>query len=221
MELLPKAMVVGVFAAVQPGPSPVVTPEKINRIWAELAPRQGYRQLQLAPDGAGAQFFGSTGDDGAAIQLPLLQVRTSIATTSANAADEAQFALKAMANHLNLTQFYTLGIRQWYHAPVANNDARDFVLRRVLNKEEEDLVALERGGGLWGAAKFGALAPDGSQYTISIEPFHADNRFIYVDVDAQIPGPASLENVRDRAAEAAEYASRSVKEYLDRAEAAL
>ncbi len=92
MELIPKALVVGVFAPPPPSPTPIVTQEKINQVWAELAPRHGYRQLQFGPDGSAAQFLGATGDDGATIQLPLLQVRSRIATTAMNAADEAQHA---------------------------------------------------------------------------------------------------------------------------------
>ncbi len=90
MELLPKAMIVGVYAAVPPtAVAPPVTEERINRIWAEVAPRQGYRQLQIAPDGSSAQFLGRTGDDGVSIQLPVIQVRTAIGLTQEKARHQA------------------------------------------------------------------------------------------------------------------------------------
>src|SRR5438876_1184822 len=122
MELIPKALVVGVLAALQPTPGQAVTPEKLNRIWAEVAPRHGYRQLQLAPDGSAAQFFGATPADGATVQLPLIQVRTSINLGVANAADEAQDILKAIGNHLGIGQFFNLGIKHVFHGSVADND---------------------------------------------------------------------------------------------------
>src|ERR1700747_388242 len=110
MEFIPRALVVGLFAATQPGGAPV-TEEKINRIWSEVGPRQGYRQLQMAPDGSGAQFVGKTASDGATVQLPLIQVRSTIQTIPANSADEAQVTIRSIAKHLALAQFFNLGIK--------------------------------------------------------------------------------------------------------------
>jgi len=102
MEMIPKALVVGVLAAVQPTPAPVATEEKLNRIWAEVAPLHGYRQLQIAPDASGAMFLGATSDDGVTIQLLLLQVRSGIRMgTTATAADEAVDVLKAIRGQGN------------------------------------------------------------------------------------------------------------------------
>lgn len=218
MELIPKTLVVGVFAAVQPSLTPPVNEEKLNRIWAEVAPRQSYRQLQLAPDGSGAQFLGSTPDDGTTIQLPLVQTRSRIATTASNTADELQTTLKTVAKHLGLTQFFNLGVKHVYHAPISTNDARGFVLRRLLEKTEDDVGVLERGGPFWAGVKYGATGGDGSQFVVVVEPWLADDRFLFLDLDAQFPGAVSLDTVKDRAREAEEYLTRSVKEYLDRAE---
>src|SRR6266540_581975 len=193
MELIPKALVVGVFAAVQPTAGQPVTSEKLNRIWAEVAPRHGYRQLQLAPDGSAAQFFGATPEDGATIQLPLIQVRESITYGASNAADEAQDILKAIATNLGINQFFNLGIKHIFHVTVADNDARGCVMRRLVGKEEADLERLQRGGSLWSGLKYGVTGADGAQYTLVVEPFLADNRFIFVDLDAAFPGPVSLD----------------------------
>jgi len=222
MELLPKAMIVGVYAAVPPtAVAPPVTEERINRIWAEVAPRQGYRQLQIAPDGSSAQFLGRTGDDGVSIQLPVIQVRTAIGLTQEKAADEVQVVLKAVAKHLGLTEFFNLGIKHIYHAPVADRDARSFVQLRLLGKDEPSLDRLLRGGDFWTGLKLGLSAPDGSFYLLTLEPWLADNQAIFVDLDAQFPGVANLDDVRDRAREAHEYAQTAVKEYLDIAEQTL
>jgi hypothetical protein len=217
VEFVPKALVVGVFAPVQPAATALVTEEKINRVWAEVAPRQGYRQLQIAPDGSGAQFLGNSPEDGATIQPPLLQVRSSIETTATKAADEAQGTLRAIAKHLGLTQFFNLGVKHVYHAPIPTNDARGFVLRNLLQKTEDDVGVLERGGSFWGGVKYGAPSPDGAQFVLTVEPWLADDRFLFVDLDAQFPGLATLEGIKERAREAEEYLSGAVKEYLDSA----
>lgn len=222
MELLPKAIVAGVYAAVPPtAVSPTVTEDRINRIWAEVAPRQGYRQLQIAPDGSSAQFIGTTGDDGVAIQLPVIQVRSAIEMTQEKAAESVQIVLKSVAKHLGLNQFFNLGIKHIYHAPVADRDARTFVQLRLLGKDEASLNRLLRGGDFWTGLKFGLNAPDGSLYVLTLEPWLADNQAIFVDLDAQFPGLANLDSVSERAREAHEYARTAVKEYLDTAEETL
>lgn len=221
MDFIPKAMVVGIFAAVQAGPTQTVTEEKLNRIWAEVAPRQGYRQLHLAGDGSGAQFLGATTDDGVTIQLPLIQVRATIGTTAGQVAGEIQSTFRTIAKHLGVAQFFNLGIKYVYHAPIATNDARGFVLQRLLRKSEGDVGMLERGGGFWGGLKFGAGGPDGSQFVLVVEPWLADDRFLYVDLDAQFPGALSIDAIKERAAEAEEYLGHGVREYLDTADSSL
>jgi hypothetical protein len=219
VELIPKALVVGVFAAVQPSTTPPVTPEKLNRIWAEVAPQHGYRQLQLAPDGSAAQFFGATGDDGATIQLPLIQVRSGAMLGAANAAESAQDVLRSIATHLGISQFFNLGIKHVYHAAVADNDARGFVMRKLLRRGEDDLGDLTRGGSLWTGMKYGLEGVDGSQYTLVIEPWLADNRYVFVDLDAQYPGAVTLDAVKERSREAEQFVTGAVKAHLDAAEA--
>jgi hypothetical protein len=216
MELIPRALIVGVYAAVPPTTAaPAVTEEKINRIWAEVAPSHGYRQLQISPDGSAAQFFGKTGDDGVSIQLPVIQVRTAIELTPEQAADSAYAILKSIANHLGLTEFLNLGIKHVYHAPVVSRDARSFVQLRLLGKDESSVDRLLRGGDYWMGLKFGLNAPDGSIYVLTIEPWLADNQAVFVDLDAQFLGVATLDAVRERAREANNYAQSAVKGYLD------
>jgi hypothetical protein len=220
VDFIPKALIVGVFAAVQPGPAAAVTEEKLNRIWGEVAPRQRYRQLQLAGDGSGAQFLGATADDGVTIQLPLIQVRETIKTSAAQAAGEIQTTFRIIAKHLGIAQFFNLGVKHVYHAPIPTNDARDFVLQRLLRKSEDEVGMLDRGEGFWAGLKYGAAAPDGSQFVLTLEPWLADDRYVFLDLDAQFPGAVSIDAIKDRAAEAEEYLG-AVKEYLDRADPAV
>jgi hypothetical protein len=218
VELLPRTIIAGLYVAVAPTMATPVTEEKINRIWSEVAPRAEYRQLQIADDGSAAQFVGRTEDDGATIQLPLVQVRSSIGLKYGDAVDRVHGTLKAIANHLSLDQFFNLGIKHVYHAPIPNHDARDFVLRKLLQKGASDLDRLQRGGDLWTGLKVGTSSADGAFYSLTFEPWLRDNEWLFVDLDAQFPGVATLETVKDRAKEAHEFARGAIKDYLDAAE---
>ena len=193
----------GVFAVVPPSNSPA-TVETLNRIWAEVGPRHEYRQLHLAPDGSAAQFFGATPEDGATIQLPLLQVRSSIHREAAGAASDAQLVLKTMAQHLGVAQFFNLGVKYVFHVPAPGNDARAFIMRRLTSHSVDDLAVLERGGSLWTGVKYGIT--------------DADNRLLYVDIDVEYPRAISLDEIPGLGAEVVHFAMGAVKEYLEKAE---
>jgi hypothetical protein len=133
MNLIPRALVVGVFIpppGVVPGVKPV-TSDVVNRIWSEVTASYPYRHLEIAPDGSAAHFLGASADEQVAIQGPLLQVRDVIALrpdqpaalTPDQSAAKAQTILKVIARHLGVAQFFNMGIKHVYHAPVANNDA--------------------------------------------------------------------------------------------------
>lgn len=213
MELIPKALVVGVFAATQPGPP---DRERVNRIWDELSTRHDYRQLNHAGDSV--QFFGIGPDDALVLQPPLVQVRSTAKMGVQNAADEAEVAIKTVARHLGYAQFFNLGIKHVFHAPSPGGNAEEFVMRRLLRQDPADLGDLERGAGIWGGLKYRMEAPDQSIYTLAIEPLVADNQYLFVDLDAQHPGPADTDRIKDRAREAEEYADRAIKHYLEAAE---
>lgn len=213
MELIPKALIVGVFAATQPGPP---DRERVNRIWSELSARHDYRQLSHT--GESVQFMGIGPDDALIIQPPLVQVRSTAKMGVQNAADEAQVAIKTVARHLGYTQFFNLGIKHVFHAPAPNANAEEFVMRQLLGRDPADLGELERGVGVWGGLKYRMAAPDQSVYTLVIEPFVADNQFLFVDLDAQFPGAADTDRIQERAREAEEYADRAIRQYLEVAE---
>jgi hypothetical protein len=213
VELIPKAFVAGVLAAAQPA---APDREKINRIWNELSARQEYRQLNFT--GEGAQLVGATPDDALLIQFPLVQVRSTARMGVQNAADEASVALRTVAKHLGLDQFFNLGIKHVYHSPAPDRDARAFVLNRLLGKQDDpSLGSLERGGKFWAGLKYGAESADGSVFVLVIEPLLADNQLLFLDLDSQFPGPAELDRVKERASEAEEYVAHAVRQYLDSA----
>lgn len=223
MNLQPRALIVGVFIpppGVVPGVKPV-TPDVLNRIWSEVTSTYPYRQLQIAPDGSAAQFLGASADERVTIQGPLLQVSDVIALTPDQSADKAQAILKVIARHLGVAQFFNMGMKHIYHAPAPNNDARTFVLQRILGKTDADLAELQLGGDPIAGVKyiFSGPGPDGDpdvQYTLLIEPLLTDFRNLFIDLDAQFPGDARLDDITSRAKDAVRYITQAVGAYLDK-----
>lgn len=210
MELIPKVLVVGLFAAAQPGP---LDRDRVNRIWDELSSRHEYRQLSHF--GESVQFMGTVPDDTLLIQPPLVQVRSTARLGLKNAADEAAVAVNSVARHLGYAQFFNLGIKHVFHAPAPNGAAIEYVMRRLLGRDPSDLAALDRGGGIWAGLKYGMSAIDESAYTLVIEPLLADDRFLFIDLDAQFPGPADPARIQESAREAEDYANRAIRQYLE------
>jgi hypothetical protein len=212
VELIPKALVVGVFGAMAPG---AADSEKVNFIWMQLSRRMGYRQLNQTSEGA--TFAGAGPDDALVIQPPLLQFRSPATMGFKNAADDAQVCLQTAAQHLGAAQFANLGIRHVCHATAPSNDARAFVQNQLLRKDPDEVAALSRGGETWSGLKHWAQAADGSTYTLAIEPLIADPKLLYIDLDAQFPGQADLDKIAMRAGEAERYVSDTVRTYLENA----
>lgn len=216
MELQPQQFVVGVVTPPVGVPGgPDVNPTKLNLIWSEVSPHYGYRQYQLAPDGTGAVFLGSAETQQVAIQPPVIQIRDPIELTSGQSAEKAEAILKIIARHLGIAQFFNLGIRLIYHAPAPDNDATGYLMRNVLQRSEDDLAELRAGDAIWGGVKIGTGNQE-RQYSLVIEPLHRDARFIYVDLDAQFPGPATLDAVTTRAKDVEQYLTHAVNSFLDR-----
>lgn len=217
VELLPKALIAGLIVPPPNVPGGTqVTIDRLNHIWAELSATYGYRQMQMAADGSSAHFIGATDADAVVIEPPLLQVRDVINLTPAQSADKVQSVFKVIARHLGVTQFANFAVRHIYHAPAPENDARAFVLTRVLGKTEDDLGELQAGASLWAGVKFVVTQNDGAQYTVIIEPLQRDERFIYIDLDAQFQGPSDLDRVATRASDAETYIKQAVNGYLDK-----
>lgn len=217
MEMIPKALIVGVF--VPPGGvpgGPTITAEKLNKIWSEVAPRFGYTQLQISPDGSAAQFLGATPDTGIAIQPPLIQIRDLIQLTPDQSAENAETVVKTISRLLGTNQFFNLGVRLIYHAPLDSKDAKSFIQTKVLAGGGASYDELGLGGDQWSGVKHVITHPAGI-YTLTLEPLQADEgKSLYIDVDAAFPGPlTSLDAIHDRARDAKDYLSNNVERYLD------
>jgi hypothetical protein len=210
VEFIPKALVVGVFAAVAPG---AATTDAINRIWMQLSRRMGYRQLIQGGEG-GAQFV-TSGDDAFLIQPPLLQFRSPVTMGFAKAAEDAEVCLKTAAEHLGATQFGNLGIKLVEHATAPNNDAKVYVQSQLLPGAEQGLSALVGAGSGWVGVKYGIKPSETKVLTVVIEPFVTDNQFIFVDLDAQHQGEVDLDRVTDRSGDVERYLKETVRPYLE------
>ena len=219
MQLIPKHLVVGLFTTTGlPGTGDQLTTERINRAWAELASRYGYTQLQLSPDAAAANFLGATPEDGITIQPPLLQFRSSVRTTVAQAGDNAQDALKTLAYQLGAVNFQQLGVKVTYWAAAPDNDGPGFVLHRLFKRseEEDELAGLKGGGTLMAGAKFIITDPSAGRYTVLVEPLLRDTKYVFLDVDAQSPGPADLDKIGARVKDVDQFLTRTLDRFLDR-----
>lgn len=214
MQLIPKAVVVGLFSPVGI-PGAQVSADKLNRLWADVAPTYRYTQLQMSPDGTAANFIGTSPEDGVTIQPPLLQVRDLVSLTPDQSARKAEAILHAAARHLGLVQFLNLGIKYIYHAPISDGDAGRFVLHRVLGKDEADVSELRLSDQFWAGVKYVVSHSEGV-YTLAIEPLFADPRNIFIDLDAQYPGAAILDSIVARARDVEQYVTQTVNRYLDR-----
>lgn len=213
MNLVPRFFVAGLFAPVLPPGE--VTADRLNRAWSEIQGLYGYRRLELAPEGNAANFVGASDEEGVTIQPPLIQVRDRIALTPEQSTDKAQSVFRVVTRHLGLSQLFNLGVKHIYHAPIPDKDSRGFVLRNILGKGEQELSDLQSGGTIWAGVKYVVSHTD-VQYTLLIEPLQADQAFLFIDLDAQFPGPTTLDAVKDRAREAERYLTQAVAMYLDK-----
>jgi hypothetical protein len=216
LDLIPKVLVSGVFTPPPDVPGgPQVSVDRLNRIWGEVTQTFPYRQLLIAADGSGAQLLGASQDEAVVIQPPLLQVRDPIQLDPQKSAEKAEAIFKIIARHLGIEQFFNFAVRNVSHAPAPSRDARGFLLHTLLRKTEDDLGDLAGGGSIWAGLKF--VVMQGSvQYTLVIEPLQRDETFLFIDLDAQFPGPASLDSVAQCAGDAHDYLRRAVSSYLDK-----
>ena len=65
-----------------------------------------------------------------------------VTSTARVAAESAEGMIGVIARHLLAPQIFNVGIRYVFSAPLRENDARGYVLRRLLRTTEEDLQQL-------------------------------------------------------------------------------
>jgi hypothetical protein len=174
----------------------------------------------MEPDGSSGEFVGKTPETGLIVRPPLIQFRQKMESTAGHAAEEAQSVFSLVARQLSIGQFFNLGIKHIYHAPVENNDARGFILHKLLSRSDGDFAELSgEPGRLWAGIRFGISVPtsDGDAvYDLRIEPLHAEQmRSLFIDLDASYPGAWEPSIISTRAGEAASYLTGAVNRYLD------
>jgi hypothetical protein len=218
MDLIPKVFVAGLFMNPPPGApgGPEVSTDRLNRVWSEIAPKYGYTQLAMAPDGSGVQFVGASADDAVIVNPPLIQVRDQISLEAAKSADKAEEIFKVVARHVGANQFVNLGVKLVYHAPAPDKDARAFVMNRLVGKTLDDLGELSGAGSTWIGLKIVSSVQGDRSYTLVVEPLVRDESLVFIDLDVQFPGLVDLDKVATRAADAETYLKQAVNGWLDR-----
>ncbi|MDQ3632700.1 MAG: hypothetical protein M3417_15815 [Actinomycetota bacterium] len=221
MEFLPRAMIVGAFVVpkeLQLGDQ--VPAEKYTRIFTEVASAGlDYGQFALLPDGAGVHIRGRRLEDSISVNPPLVQVQSSLVDTNAEGgATRAQTILRAAASVLGVSEMQNLGIKVVYTVPLVTNDAKEFILHRVLSRGGEHQEDLSMGGDMWGGVKYVVTSDSGdATYTVQVEPSVADEmKSLYVDVDAQFPGLHKPGDIETKAAEVRSFVQGPLNGYLDK-----
>jgi hypothetical protein len=219
VEFIPQLMVTGGY---------VITPEmqtggrvaeaKLVSIYGEVRDAGfPYQAFQLDLDGSGAVMQAQPPGEVVTIKPPLIQVQSVLREgTVETGGRKAQDIASIITRVLGVPQIAQLGIRVIYHAPLPSNDAKDFILNRLLSFGGEHLGDLSMGGDLWGGVKYVVGHPDG-QYTVNVEPAVADQmRSLYIEIDAQFPGTYAPSAILDKAAQVKEYVTGRVGSYLDK-----
>lgn len=219
MEFSPQLMVTGGYMVppeIQTGER--VGQDKLLRIYSEV--REAgfpYQAFQLEPDESGAVMQAQPPAEVLTIKPPLIQVQNVLTEgTVETGGSKAQRIMEIVARVLGVGEIVNLGIRVVYRAPLASNDARGFMLNRVLSFGGEHLDDLRMGGDLWGGIKY-VVDHNRGQYTFNVEPSIADGmKSLYLEIDAQFPGSHPVSDVLDRAGDVRDYVNDRVGNYLDK-----
>lgn len=220
MEFIPQIMVTGGFVLpveIQTGGT--VGEDKLVAIYGEV--RQAgfqYQNFQLDPNGAGAMMQGTPAGEQVTVRPPLVQVQSVLREgTVDTAARKATEIAKVITRVLGVAQLQQLGIRVVYHAPLPANDAKEFILNRVLTGGNEHVSDLSLGGGLWGGVKYVVSTPDNETMTLGLEPAMADDmKSLYIEIDAQFPGAHQPSAILEKAGQVRNYVHDRLGSYLDK-----
>lgn len=227
MELIPKALVAGMFVQgqiVSTGPASIVlqqvgapvTRDSINRIWSDVVKDYPYQSLQFEPAGAGAAFVGTGPDEAVVIQPPLVQVRDPISLSVRQSAEKAAFVFGSVVHHIGGAPPSNLGVKLIYHAPAPNRGSVEFLLSEMVGGHD-DVQHLAGTMEYQASVKYVLKSAEVS-YTLWLEPLYSNLEFIFIDLDAQFPGVADVTQVAERVTAVATFMSTRVKTFLDRRE---
>jgi len=223
MDLISRASITQASIPASAAAATPLTRNRINRLWAELP--HSFRQLEVAPDDSFARFYAGSQETGLTIQPPHLHLTRlpedgGLELETEALADDAQGLFAGLAGLLELDVLVDVRIRQVYNVPVADEPgaARDLIEAHMFGLTEHDLSELQSGedGTQWSAARF--VVPRGTDtYTLNIEPMLFDEmRSIYIDLDAQFPGPSAPDSFDERIRDARHYIEGPVTSYLER-----
>ncbi len=219
MEFIPELMVTGGFmipTELQTGGR--VGHEKFVSLYTEIRDAgYPYQSFQLEADEAGATMQAQPPGEVVTIKPPLVQIQSPLREgTVETAGRKAQDIMELAAKVLGVGEVLTLGIRVIYNVPLASNDARDFLLNRVLSFGGEHVDELRLGDDLWGGIKYVVTGP-ARQFTFQVEPAVADQmKSLYLEIDAQFPGSHAPGEVLALAGEVRDYVHNRVGSYLDK-----
>ncbi len=227
MELIPRALIAGLMVqsqVVSTGPVNVmlqapgtgITRQMINNIWSDVVKEYpSYQSLQIDPSGNGGLFIGAGPEDVAIIQPPLVQVRDTVEGGVRPAGNKVAKVFQSAAHYLPAAAPTNLGVKLVYWAPAPGHDAKSFILSELLGSSADDVQRLAGAMDYAGSAKL-TLTSESVVYTLSIEPFNADNSYLFLDLDVQFPGIVDLNTIQDRLASVESFMASQVRDFLDR-----
>lgn len=220
MEFIPQIMVTGGFVVTQEMQTGgTVGEDKLVAVYTAIRESGfSYQGFQLDPQGGGAVMQSQPQGELVTIRPPLISVQSVLSGggTIETAGRKAQDIMSIITRVLSVGQIAQLGIRVIYNAPLPSNDAKEFLLNRVLSFGGEHISDLSMGEDLWGGVKYVVTHTDG-QFTFNIEPAVADQmRSLYIEMDAQFPGNHAPSAILEKAVQVREYVNGRLGSYLDK-----
>ena len=202
MEPLFKSLVVGLVPQPRQVPPAPFEKEELQRVFFDVNRVRPYSQFAFLPADSGAQMNNGL-EDRILITPGLLQVVIPVSLTSERAREASADVLRAIVERLKLEQYIQCGIKVVAHAaaPGERPDARAFVAEQLMIGGDR---AAELGPDFFGGGvKFrriieGRHVGEGGEANLLIEPFVADNQYIWIDYDIQrIGGFDDLDDVSE------------------------
>ncbi|MGB9113350.1 MAG: hypothetical protein WCF24_11575 [Acidimicrobiales bacterium] len=227
MEIIPKAIIAGLFrggvgavtatAAPQMPGGGTIGRDVINSIWADVVKQYPtYQSLQFDPSGRGGAFVGEAGpDDLVLIQPPLMQVRTPVTELGvSHTADKVAFVFKTALFYFSGPPAVNLGVKLVCYAPSPAGDAIAFIRSEIIKGEEDYQI-------LAGQMPYRAnlnvdMQGEGQTYVLNVQPLHADNKMLYLDIDIQTPGLVDEQSIAAKILYAHEFMTTHVGNFLDK-----
>lgn len=186
MEPLFRVLVVGIVPQPTQVPPASFDREDLQRIYIDVSRTIPYAQFGFLPADQGAQFLNPP-EDRVMIQPVLLQVSTPVESTANLAREKVLKVLSVATERLKLPQFLQCGIKVIAHVAAPTGGAKEFVTSRLMGSQAERLGELGPdffGGGV----KFRAI-DEARHDVLLVEPFVADDSYIWVDYDVNRTGP--------------------------------